>query len=157
MRAFHRSCSAHPRLAPSRRKTKKTPYQQTDRHAAGYIKHNDLHKWATMESSVARLLRVAVSISHTTVRGLHERLLRDFSFAGRLVSARDGAQAKRWRPLLATFEIDRVWIRAGGASQRLCRFAIHQRRSTTNRPSISMPVRFLFPRLVAAPEGCVCG
>jgi hypothetical protein len=47
--------------------------------AAGYIKHNDLHKWATMESSVARLLRVAVSISHPS--GLHERFLRDFSFA----------------------------------------------------------------------------
>jgi hypothetical protein len=42
--------------------------------AAGYIKHNDLHK-----SSVARLLRVAVSISHPS--GLHERFLRDFSFA----------------------------------------------------------------------------
>jgi hypothetical protein len=53
------------------------PTDRTD-NAAGYIKHNDQQEWAIMESSVARLLRVAVSISHTTVRGLHERVLADF-------------------------------------------------------------------------------
>jgi hypothetical protein len=76
-------------------------------------RHGKFRRTVTSRGGVD--LPSAVHGSHESSRGLLQT-----------ASARDGAQAKRCRPLLATLEIDMsVDTGVGGANQRPNRFRIH--------------------------------
>jgi len=121
IRMNHRSCSARTEkcTAPLAWQTKKTSCQETV-NAAGHIKHNDQHeKGDSLESSVAQLLRVAVSISQRPCMAA-TRVLAVFCRLPLPETARKRSDVDPCSPRLGS---TRRWIRESvGRGQRASRF-----------------------------------